>query len=163
MEFLLLDGRNNKNTPAMWRNLCVQHIKNDPEKYSDVYLGRNADDYCEWLLLNSSWGGETEILILCELNNIQISVIQLETLVILTYSPPVMTERVERIYILYTGKHYDAIMDRKKNRYKFLFNDFEYSELSALTCARRHASKKERKRIQKKFVGCLARFRLFDE
>jgi hypothetical protein len=167
VDFLLV-GRTNNNAPTKWRTLCAQHIRNHPEKYSAVYLGQNVDNYCNWLLLNSSWGGETEIIILCELNDIQISVIQIEASVgILTYSPSKMTDRVKRIYILYTGEHYDAIINRQNNRCSSIISkDFRYTEKLALACGQRHKKELEKeKRIQKfqnKHSECFSIFSCID-
>jgi hypothetical protein len=159
VDFLLFGGTN-ENAPTMWRSKCVEYIRNHPEKYSAICLGQNVADYCKWLLLKSSWGGETEIIILCELNNIQISVIQIETSVgILTYSPSDVKDRLRRIYILYTGNHYDAIIDKRSNRCTSIpSKDFEYTEKLALACGRRYKLElKKEKRIQKflnEYSGC---------
>lgn len=89
---------------------CTSQIRKFPDKYTTLYLDRTPDEYCTWLELDSSWGGEIEILILAEIKGVQISIVQLETLRILSYSPPNMDSCCGRIYLLYTGQHYDALV-----------------------------------------------------
>mmetsp|Transcript_530 Transcript_530/g.598 ORF Transcript_530/g.598 Transcript_530/m.598 type:complete len:222 (+) Transcript_530:159-824(+) len=145
------------------RTICIDKIQKNPAKYTSVYLDQNVQDYCDWLNLNTSWGGENEILILAELFDIQISVIQIETLSILTYSPPNVTENVntKRIYILYTGQHYDAIIDEDNQQYMFESDDYAVYDTLALSCAEDHKlaweiSLKTRSRKRIKCLECQA-------
>ena len=94
---------------ANLRLKCVDVIKADPEKYDVVRLEKEPEDYCNWLMQETSWGGEIEILILCDLCQVEISVVSIETTNTLTYSPTT-SECKGRIYVLYNGQHYDAMV-----------------------------------------------------
>ena len=163
VDCLLHSGVFRENAAADMRALCIERIKGDHETYSDLYLGQRSADYCDWLSLSTSWGGEVEIIILAELNNIQISIVQMETLSILTYSPPFVAGQgnIPRIFLLYTGQHYDALMDEKNSTYTFADDDSEVVELLALSCAESYKKAwddglrtRNRKRI--KCLGCQA-------
>ncbi|CAG8451722.1 5386_t:CDS:2 [Scutellospora calospora] len=39
------------------RNMIIKCIKEDPETYSDVVLGKSRDEYCAWIAKKNSWGG----------------------------------------------------------------------------------------------------------
>lgn len=161
VDFLMHNGIFRGNAAENLRKICIDKIKRNPEKYTQVYLGQNVQDYCDWLILSTSWGGENEILILAELFDIQISVVQLETLSILTYSPPKMTENLKRIYILYTGQHYDAIIDEDNQRFVFEADDYAIYDSLALSCAEFHklaweVSLKTRSRKRIKCMECQA-------
>ena len=43
------------NAVNMQRKMCVEHIKCHSDKYSELYLGKNIEDYCEWLMLDTRW------------------------------------------------------------------------------------------------------------
>ncbi|CAG8473030.1 9259_t:CDS:10, partial [Racocetra fulgida] len=36
-------------------------LREDPETYSDVILGKSRDDYCSWIAQKNSWGGAIEL------------------------------------------------------------------------------------------------------
>lgn len=110
VDFLLADGVFRDGAACALRVECVDHIRANPEKFNELYLGKSHAEYCEWLMQDSSWGGEIEILIISELKDVQISVVQIDSLNVLTYSPPSSLLSQRRIYILYTGQHYDALM-----------------------------------------------------
>jgi hypothetical protein len=106
-----------------------------------------------------SWGGEVEILLLAELLMIQISVVQIETLSILTYSPPSNITPKCRVYLLYTGQHYDSIVSSNGSRTESQFPADDSRDCDAIECARTHKQAWEedlRKRIRKriKCLGC---------
>lgn len=49
----------------------------DPQKYNSVLLGKANDEYCEWILKDTSWGGEIELMILAEYYNCEICAISI--------------------------------------------------------------------------------------
>jgi hypothetical protein len=110
-------------------------------------------------------GGEVEIQILSELKNVYISVVQLKTLSVLTYSPPNPTESRGRIFILYTGQHYDAIVGDDEQKLFCnpppLEEKCDRHESEAIACARQHKDAWEkqlltRRRKRLKCCGCHA-------
>mmetsp|Transcript_18251 Transcript_18251/g.34139 ORF Transcript_18251/g.34139 Transcript_18251/m.34139 type:complete len:217 (+) Transcript_18251:70-720(+) len=154
-----LNGEFVGNESVKQRKLCVDTIKSDPDKFSELYLGKDVDEYCAWLMIDTSWGGEIEILILAEIWSIQVSVVQIETLTILTYSPPEHIPSRGRIYLLYTGQHYDVLIDADSVRSNYLFPTDDSYDSAALECAGVHKQEWEdalrtRKRKRIKCVGC---------
>lgn len=43
------------------RQLVASTIQEDPETYSDAVLEQKRDGYCEWITMESSWGGGIEL------------------------------------------------------------------------------------------------------
>ena len=37
--------------------VIIDHVKRDPENFSDVILGRPREEYCFWIAQQNSWGG----------------------------------------------------------------------------------------------------------
>lgn len=119
--------------------------------------------YFFFLLVSFSWGGEIEVLLLAELCQVQISVVQIETLSILTYSPSDATH-CDQIYLLYTGQHYDSLIaasDSDDSDRTCRFPGGGSYDEAALACARTHKQAWEdnlRTRLRKriKCLGCNA-------
>jgi ubiquitin thioesterase OTU1 len=89
------------------REIVVQGIKENTEKFSEPILGKPIQDYCEWILNLSSWGGAIEMLILSD---------YFQTCIC---SVDVATGRLDKFgdgkfqsmaFVLYSGIHYDAIV-----------------------------------------------------
>ena len=165
------------------RQQCVAHIEKNPDVFTELQLGQDANSYCVELLKDFTWGGETEILILAELKNVVITVVPLDSLVPLSYSPPESKRpHIGTIFILYTGQHYDAMIHRDEKGDTFIFSTpsalagadeaspiTEVSataaevpttvEAAAIACAREHREAWERqlrlrKRKRIKCLGC---------
>ena len=62
-------------------NQCIlkDRIVNNPPKYTDARLGKPALEYCAWIKDDATWGGETEICILSEHFNVEITVVIIST------------------------------------------------------------------------------------
>lgn len=43
------------------RQLVASTVQEDPETYSDAVLEQKRDGYCEWITMESSWGGGIEL------------------------------------------------------------------------------------------------------
>jgi len=37
--------------------VVIDHVRKDPEHYSDIILGRPREEYCSWISQKNSWGG----------------------------------------------------------------------------------------------------------
>jgi hypothetical protein len=86
---------------------CIQRdrITNNPPRYTDLLLGKTPLEYCEWIKDDANWGGENEILILCEHFNVEITVIMMgDNVTSITYGEIRGSLRSGRIFLLYTGK-----------------------------------------------------------
>lgn len=186
------------------RQLCTTEILSNSRIYNEIYLSKNPIDYCSWLLLDTSWGGEIEISILSKLYNIIIIVIPLNTLRPLRYNNTTTISTINNIidstnnspsfdinspindsvnnnetnnnnennetnnniepqnviFLLYTGQHYDAII--QESDFKKLFtvtNEEEINHLESLAieCCRiekENLEKELKTRIRKKIKCC---------
>lgn len=145
IDFLVSDGIHRPNAASELRRKCIQQISSNQQMYSEVYLGKSNQDYCQWLALDSSWGGEVEIVILAEQLKVEITVVSIEFLTLLSYSPNYCKD-FKRIYILYTGQHYDALIDNSAatSRYSFAVSENTQTEEMAIACAREHRDEWER-------------------
>jgi len=85
---------------------CIlrDRITNNPAQYTDLLLGKPPLEYCEWIKDDANWGGENEILILCEHFNVEITVIMMGDNVTITYGETRGSLRSGRIFLLYTGR-----------------------------------------------------------
>ncbi|GBB90848.1 hypothetical protein RclHR1_17960003 [Rhizophagus clarus] len=43
------------------RQIVIDYVRNDPEHYSDVILGKPREEYCSWISQKDSWGGAIEL------------------------------------------------------------------------------------------------------
>ncbi|EKX37507.1 hypothetical protein GUITHDRAFT_144941 [Guillardia theta CCMP2712] len=93
------------------RAAVAEHVAHDPA-IDEVLLGTNVQEYCQWIKNEMNWGGETEIYILAKKYNLEIIV---GTCLRWNMSERLTGEnRAGRIYILYTGQHYDALVGVKE-------------------------------------------------
>jgi hypothetical protein len=92
---------------------CIlrDRITNNPPKYTDLLLGKPPLESCEWIKDDANWSGENEILILSEHYNVEITVIMMgDNVTGITYGETRGSLRSGRIFLLYTGQHYDALV-----------------------------------------------------
>ena len=99
----------NSNTafhPEESRQIVAGFILSDPTYYTPL-LEKPPDIYADWILKESSWGGEIEMTILSKHFGIQIVAIDIKTLQCFYYN-----EAKKRMYVLYDGIHYDSLVRR---------------------------------------------------
>lgn len=76
---------------------------------SEVMLGMDVEEYGRWIRNEFNWGGETEILCLSKKYQVELQVVLMgPKSTSLTYNEGGGTKG--RVYLLYTGQHYDAIV-----------------------------------------------------
>uniref|UniRef100_A0A0G4HAF8 Ubiquitin thioesterase OTU n=1 Tax=Chromera velia CCMP2878 TaxID=1169474 RepID=A0A0G4HAF8_9ALVE len=97
-------------TPAKLREIATQVIRADPEKYSEVVLGKPVDEYCAWLQRPESWGGFIELAIFSEYFGVCFAVFDVESCRIDYYGE----ESKAMVLFLYDGIHYDCFVGREK-------------------------------------------------
>ena len=98
---------------------CIlrDRITNNPPKYTDLLLGKPPLESCEWIKDDANWSGENEILILSEHYNVEITVIMMgDNVTGITYGETRGSLRSGRIFLLYTGQHYDALVGSKHEK-----------------------------------------------
>lgn len=173
VDFLVQGGRFVSGAATLLRQECISHIRRHPEEFTSLRLdNKPVDEYCEWLQDEFSWGGENEILILSVLKKVQIVVIPLDSLVPLVYSP---SSYDGKIYLMYTGQHYDAFVQPlvgegsgdihirtvfpvdSTSTTNTTTTDTDEATVAAVTCAREHVNEWERQLRQRtrKRIKCL--------
>ena len=89
------------------RSVIKEEIQENKETYNEAILDKPVDEYINWILKSTSWGGGIELMILSNYFKIEICVIDVETLSHVVYGEG--NDREKRIYLLYSGIHYDSI------------------------------------------------------
>jgi hypothetical protein len=113
IHFLSQNGVLDPEAPRELREHCAQTILSDQERYNELYLGKPPAEYAEWIREQLNYGGEVEILILADFLQLKICVVSIESQTILSYAPEAIVDtnkRKRKIFILYNGQHYDAIV-----------------------------------------------------
>jgi len=90
------------------RQVISKAVMSNPEKYNTAILGRPPVEYCAWIQDSSKWGGEIEMLILSDHYKIEIAAIEIKSQTCYYYGQGKGYK--ERIFLLYDGIHYDAIV-----------------------------------------------------
>lgn len=88
------------------RQLIAEHILSQPEKFPAVVLD-NQDPlaYCEWIKMETSWGGGVELSILAEHFEMEIVAIDVGSGSVLKFNENAR----QRVIVVYSGIHYDAV------------------------------------------------------
>lgn len=87
------------------RSIIAGSIQSNPAEYTAVVLGKNPDEYCQWIQNEDSWGGAIELKILSEYFNIEICSIDVQTLHMFQFNEGAPT----RCIVIYSGIHYDVL------------------------------------------------------
>eukprot|EP00668_Euglena_longa_P016480 GGOE01020738.1.p1 GENE.GGOE01020738.1~~GGOE01020738.1.p1 ORF type:complete len:357 (-),score=105.94 GGOE01020738.1:295-1335(-) len=104
----LAEGHFRGGVVASLRKTCAEAVRDDPERYTEVHLGMENTAYQKWIQDPFSWGGETEIVILASFYSLEIAVVTMQSQAVLVYSS--QSKCKGRIYLLYTGQHYDPLV-----------------------------------------------------
>jgi len=80
----------------------------EPDKYTEAFLfGKGNQEYCDWILLDSSWGGAIELEVFSRHYQTEICAIDIGSLVPNIFGSDGNYDH--RVYVLYDGLHYDVI------------------------------------------------------
>lgn len=92
----------------VYRLVIADAIRSDTGKYSAEILGKSPEDYIEWIKNPDKWGGEIEMVILSTYLNVEIAAVDVQTGNVYVYGED--SKFTNRVYLLYDGIHYDAII-----------------------------------------------------
>lgn len=97
-------------SPMVYRNLVAAAVRADPDAYLSnmVDSGKSPEEYAVWILHPNKWGGEIEMAILAGQLMVEIAAIDIQTNIAYVYGEGQGYDR--RIYLLYDGIHYDALV-----------------------------------------------------
>ena len=102
--YCLLDSRKEQKT---MRKVVRDTIKKKQKEF-EVMLDREFHEYLEWIMKSTSWGGAIEIMILSKYYKTELCVVNIQSLTHIIYGQESFYDK--RIYLLYDGLHYDAIV-----------------------------------------------------
>ncbi|KAL7619977.1 ubiquitin-specific protease otu1 [Parahypoxylon ruwenzoriense] len=94
-------------TPTMLRQIVVDHIRANPEKYTAAVLDKDPELYCARMLQKDTWGGEIELDVLSEVFQLEICVINVQHLNVYR----VGEGRDMRCVLVYSNIHYDRVAE----------------------------------------------------
>jgi ubiquitin thioesterase OTU1 len=91
------------------RQVIAQTVMSSPDKYPPEVLGRpSAQDYCQIMMQPHTWGGAIELRIFSDYFRLEIVSIDVETGRAYRFGEDQNYE--QRVFVLYSGIHYDAIV-----------------------------------------------------
>ncbi|XP_019854085.1 PREDICTED: ubiquitin thioesterase OTU1-like isoform X1 [Amphimedon queenslandica] len=97
----------NGNTPSYeLREIVSSVIASQPHKYTDAMLGRPRDEYVQWILKDVSWGGGIELLIFSNFYEIELVVVDIQTLRLDRFGKGYSSKG----FLIYDGIHYDPLV-----------------------------------------------------
>ncbi|PWW74937.1 OTU-domain-containing protein [Tuber magnatum] len=124
---------------AELRQLVATTIQENPDTYSEAVLEQKRDGYCEWIQMESSWGGGIELGIFANFFDLEICTIDVSTNEVIRLNEG----KANRAIVVYSGIHYDAIVlspagsrtnDPSKDKRIFGSNDDEEMEGALELC-----------------------------
>jgi len=106
-------------SPERLRRLVAARMIQEPERWNEVTMAENrtVEAYTAWITNPDSWGGFVDLIVLSECFQTQISVVSIESLESLhwTHYPDDAQLYDRRLYLLYNGVHYDAVVGTSSN------------------------------------------------
>lgn len=119
-------------TATNLRQVCAQTVSQVNnffgEVSNEVVLGQTVQEYQKWIMDPFHWGGENEILILARHFNVEIKVVSCESLTVLSYNSEIQEKKlIGKLYLLYTGQHYDPIVGINQGGEKILLFPENYA------------------------------------
>lgn len=133
---------------AALRSAVADAVGADPQTWAEWRLGMPTADYQTWIQNQFNWGGENEIVILGRKFNMEVCVVSMESFSTLVYGQDI-EDRTGRVYILYTGQHYEPLVGESGQRVWPLGAD-PATEAACVEVARAVAAEKARQASQRK-------------
>ncbi|KAK1935220.1 Ubiquitin thioesterase OTU1 [Phytophthora citrophthora] len=136
-------GKGREGNGPLMRELIRDTILADPEKYSEVFLGRPVYEYCAWIMDDKSWGGEIELSILSTHYKVEMVVFDVTSMSRLCYGED--QGFTQRMFLLYDGIHYDLVVEAPSTTASesqdvplFAINDFTKVERASEVAVEAH-------------------------
>ncbi|CAM6095225.1 unnamed protein product [Calypogeia fissa] len=97
----------NLNKASELRQVIAATVTSDPTTYTEAFLGKPNEDYCQWILHPDKWGGAIELAILSDYYGREIAAYDIQTTRCDLYGQGKGLD--ERVMVIYDGLHYDAL------------------------------------------------------
>ena len=101
--------RNSDTLSIQYRKVIADEVTKNTTKYTPEVLGKPTEEYAEWIMNSDKWGGEIEMSILAKHLNVEIAAVDIQTGKVYIYGEEY--KYFDRIYLLYDGIHYDAVVN----------------------------------------------------
>lgn len=89
------------------RKVVAEAVAFDPFTYNDAVLGKDAQEYCKWILQKNSWGGYIELAILSKHYCREIAAYDIVSQRLDVHGGD--QGYTERVAVVFDGIHYDAV------------------------------------------------------
>jgi ubiquitin thioesterase OTU1 len=122
---MLMEGAHSVDLMNQLRQIVASVILSDTEnKYDEAFLGSKKEVYAEHMLKPDVWGGGIELSILAEYYNVEIAALDVETChqYLFGTGDTQASYKSRRIYTVYSGVHYDALVDTVNGKHKYIFD-----------------------------------------
>lgn len=90
-----------------YRRVVAQAIRSNKEHFNVVFLGKEPEEYCSYILKPETWGGGVELSILAD--RLKLEVVAVEIVSGKHYTFGEGSGYRNRIFVVYDGIHYDAL------------------------------------------------------
>lgn len=97
----------NKCKASELRQVIAATVISDPATYSEAFLEKPNEEYCQWIMDPEKWGGAIELAILSEYYEREIAAYDTQTTRCDLYGQD--RGYGERVMLIYDGLHYDAL------------------------------------------------------
>ena len=117
IDYLINGGKLDLDSPGPMRKIVADAIRKDPAKYKDdIPDGSSAEDYCDWIMKTTTWGGRMELKILAQHFGVEIAALYIHKK---RFRKMHIIKRnyQNRILLIYTGIHYNPLRASKKTMF----------------------------------------------
>ena len=90
------------------REIIAGVVRSDPVNFSEAFLGKTINAYCQWILKPDFWGGAIEISILSQYFHVEIAIVDTQSCRIDRFGEDKFYK--ERIFVIYDDIHYDPLI-----------------------------------------------------
>ena len=108
-------GETNQTHASQLRSIIAQVVASNTEMYSEAFLGKSNTEYCVWILKQDSWGGAIEISILSEFYQVEIDVLDTQSIRMDRFGENKGYKN--RVMLIYDNIHYDPVGFRYRRCY----------------------------------------------
>ena len=88
------------------RSMVAQGIQADTERFSEVVLEKDPDEYGRWIQQENSWGGATEVIIIAEAFGVEVLAVNLQDVSVQRFNEGM----ANRVFLVYSGIHWDCLV-----------------------------------------------------
>ncbi|GFT49141.1 ubiquitin thioesterase OTU1 [Nephila pilipes] len=107
VNFTLTNGTG-KEDPNFSRKIIAYVVRNNPDKYNEVFLGKTNRAYSAWIRDPNNWGGAIELSILSE--HFEIEIVAIDILSLTAHRFGENNDYQNRVFLVYDGIHYDPLV-----------------------------------------------------